>query len=131
MSHNPPGFSSRRWTIVFTFGPYQRANSSGSVQDFHTSSRGASNTRSSTYVGTSRISAPFRFSPFQLFQQAIELIEARRPELFELFKPTHRRRHRLSPEPRGPSLSVDMPLDQPRPFQHSQMFRHRRLAQLK
>src|SRR6266478_2596582 len=99
-SHNPPGFSSSRWTIVSTLGPYQRGNSSGSVQAFHTSSRGASNTRSSTYVGRSLTVASLRLATLQLFQQAVELIEPAGPEAAELFEPAHRLRHRLSLQPR-------------------------------
>ena len=44
--------------LVSTPGPYQRGSSSGSVQPFHTSSRGASNVRSSTYVGRSPTFGP-------------------------------------------------------------------------
>jgi hypothetical protein len=71
--------------IVSTLSPDQRGNNFGSVQVFHASSRCASNTRSSTYVVDRSFSAPLGLglSLFQIFEQPIELLETRRPELLD------------------------------------------------
>src|SRR3989337_1539539 len=139
---------------VIPAGPYQRMKCSGSVHARHTSSRGASNTRSittpSSAVPTGVLSpaalvrllatlssfqsilmpAIGRRPQLQFAQVIVQPIEAFFPELAVAFPPVRHLLQRRGRKPARPPLRVTASLDQSRPLQHLQMLRYRRHAHL-
>src|SRR4249920_797528 len=81
--HTPPGFTSMLWVVVVKpLGPHQRPTCSGSVQTFHTSSRGASKTRVAAISRSPTSAALLSAAMFRLLgDQVGEALEGFAPAL--------------------------------------------------
>src|SRR3569623_1066645 len=127
------------------FGPHHSSSASRSVQAFHTTSRGALKVRVTVngFTVTESLAAIFGSLPFwclgfvrnglsrlQAFQIGIKAVEARLPEFPVEIVPVSRLFQRHGLQLAWPPLRLAPARNQPRPFQHLEMFGDGRKAHL-
>src|ERR1039458_575923 len=125
----PPGRMSMSQNVVVNpCGPHQRATCSGSVHALNTRARGASMTRvtrsSRSVVSAAMLVAATTFLPLplQILQITLEAIEALLPEAAVMLQPIRGSLEWTRREPAWPPLCLATTHDQPRAFQHLEVF---------
>src|SRR5215204_325766 len=119
----PPGLTSISTSpgaVLQPCGPHHRASCSGSVHAFHTTSRGASNTRV-TVTSRALTASGISRSLLDLAQVVAETIEGALPEAAIAGEPVGGRLEGVALQPRRSQLRAAPPCDQAGALEHLQM----------